>query len=170
MRYDSAKLVAKLAHSTQQYGGHSYMYHLQMVVDILMHYNYDSKRIAAAWLHDVLEDTQITYNDLEYAFDTNIAYIVEACTGRGKNRKERQDDIRVKLADCPAAHSVKLADRMANIQVCLTENNQRLLQMYLEEDQEFSQSVEEMIKADMWIDYRNMVKLHQPLIWLDFNN
>lgn len=166
MAYESAKLVATLAHGEQKYSDHPYTYHLQMVTDILAHYVYRPEMVAAGWLHDVLEDTKVTYRDLVDAFGVEVANIVEACTGRGVNRKARQSDIKAKLAECQSARAVKLADRMANLHVCFSKTNHPQLQMYLKEDSDFSQSVEEFIKVEMWDDYRSMVSQQKPLAWL----
>lgn len=166
MACEGAKLVATLAHGAQKYGEKPYSFHLQMVVDILAFYGYGRAQIAAGWLHDVLEDTSVSYDDLADAFGVEVASIVDACTGRGINRKARQADIKEKLTLCPAACAVKLADRMANLNVCFSEDHRPKLSMYIREDPEFSLTVEKQVEAAMWRDYRRMVEQQKPIAWL----
>jgi (p)ppGpp synthase/HD superfamily hydrolase len=167
MNYESAKLVATLAHKNQKYGNHPYSYHLQMVVDILKHYNLGPRYIASGWLHDILEYTEVTFAELSESFGEEVASIVEACTGRGSNRIDRNADIRLKLeVFCPDAKKVKLADRMANIHNCIIEGNVGLRQMYIREDIQFSQTVAIGVPIEMWDDYRNLVSTLQPLSYL----
>jgi (p)ppGpp synthase/HD superfamily hydrolase len=65
--------------------------------------------------HDILEDTDTKYRELVEAFGEEIASLVEAVTGRGGNRKERNADAYEKIrAHGEMAVMLKLADRIAN--------------------------------------------------------
>jgi (p)ppGpp synthase/HD superfamily hydrolase len=162
----AAKLVARLAHGDQRYSEKPYLYHLQMTVDILLHYGYPPWSIAAGWLHDTLEDTDLTHDDLVEAFGSHVADVVYACTGRGENRKARQLDISNKLAFKTDARHVKLADRMANLHVCFAVQDHRLREMYLREDPAFRRMVTQYVKDAQWDDYTRMVAEQAPLSWL----
>lgn len=72
---------------------------------------------AALWLHDVLEDTRKTYNDLTSVFPTSIADLVYAVTNeKGKTREEKANIHYYNgINKCEYAVYVKLCDRMANI-------------------------------------------------------
>lgn len=174
MNLSAAKLVARLAHGDQKYTGpkdpdRPYIFHLQMVVDILAHYQYNGCNLVAGWLHDVLEDTEVTYDELNESFGFAVAGMVEACTGRGKNRKERQTDIQRKLTKgdfAVWARPIKLADRMANLHTCLMDENDGLWKMYLNEDMIFRQVISEGPKFQMVEDYHTMVNTKTPLPWL----
>ena len=70
----TAKKLATEYHEglTDKYG-HAYIHHLERVVDRILEMEYDVVResktlplyIAAAWLHDIVEDTEITIDDLK---------------------------------------------------------------------------------------------------------
>lgn len=68
-----------------------------------------------AWHHDLFEDTAYPLAKYESTYGTTTTRLVEACTGRGLNRKIRQDTIHQQLLDFPQAIDIKLADRAVNM-------------------------------------------------------
>jgi GTP pyrophosphokinase len=50
--------------------------HLDDVVDVLKRFGYSGKYIIAGYLHDILEDTGLSYNDVKRHFDEEIAEMV----------------------------------------------------------------------------------------------
>ena len=116
---------AEMAHSNAQtrYSGERYFVHPYNVALILADLNVDLQTIAAGFLHDVVEDTGITYDDIKREFGEEIANMVDGVTKLSKvkyrNKEERQaeslrkmivamsKDIRVVI--------IKLADRLHNI-------------------------------------------------------
>lgn len=106
------------------YGGNPYSVHLQMVVDevkehLLTSDHSDSLKdeiIAAAWLHDTIEDCRVTYNDIKDKFGYRVAEIVYALTNeKGKTRKERANHVYYAgIRRNHYASIVKIADRIAN--------------------------------------------------------
>ncbi len=62
---------------------------------------------AVAWLHDVVEDTDVTLADLEATFPPPVAAAVDAITQRpGESREQYYERVRAN----PSALRVKLAD------------------------------------------------------------
>lgn len=55
-----AKVYAKVAHYKQKYGDKPYFNHLNQVYQKVKQYTNDENILAAALLHDVLEDTKYT--------------------------------------------------------------------------------------------------------------
>lgn len=55
------------------------------VAKLLEEYNYDDTVIAAAYLHDIVEDTKYTIEDIKYEFGKDIASLVEASTEPNKS-------------------------------------------------------------------------------------
>lgn len=72
-----AQQFATLYHSGQFYGEHPYTYHLSQVAEDFEH---GSLLWQVAWLHDTLEDTEATYEELEHHFGPTVAEAVELLT------------------------------------------------------------------------------------------
>jgi (p)ppGpp synthase/HD superfamily hydrolase len=75
--------------------------------------------VAAAWLHDVVEDTGCTFTDIHMAFGIDIATLVGWLTDVSKpedgNRAHRKAMDRHHTAQAPAeAQTIKLADLISN--------------------------------------------------------
>jgi len=75
--------------------------------------------VAAAWLHDVVEDTGCTFTDVHMAFGIDIATLVGWLTDVSKpedgNRAHRKAIDRAHSAEAPAeAQTIKLADLCSN--------------------------------------------------------
>src|SRR5947209_16171594 len=103
--------------------GEPYLIHPLEVAIVLADLKLDSTAIAAGLLHDAIEDTPVTNEDIQREFGDQVAHIVEGVTKIDKidfaSREERQaenvrkmvlamvDDIRVVL--------IKLADRLHNM-------------------------------------------------------
>jgi (p)ppGpp synthase/HD superfamily hydrolase len=143
---EKAKLFALKAHGDQKYGELPYEKHLQDVVDALKEhiplgdYYPDSEEylVSAAWLHDVIEDTDTTFRQVFEEFGRYVARLVFACTDEpGKNRRERHERTYPKLiAAGREAIAIKLADRIANVRHAVAFNH-GMLKMYQKEYADF---------------------------------
>lgn len=131
------------AHAGQfRASGEPYVIHALAVADILAQINLDEETLAAALLHDVVEDTDVTLNDISSRFGEAVARLVDGVTkldaievGRLTERDVRRyqinaeamrkmllamvEDVRVVL--------IKLADRLHNMRTlgALPEERQR---------------------------------------------
>lgn len=142
---------ATLAHSIQtkdgnpqKYDGKPYTAHLAEVESVLIRFGYNSESsitaqnlLVAAWLHDILEDTTVTYEELMSGMGKEVADLVYAVTNEsGANRKERHLKTYPKIISHPYAIILKLADRIANTEasVNLSKNGSfHFLKMYKKE-------------------------------------
>lgn len=90
----------------RKYHGQPYATHLEGVAALVTSATDDPETIAAAWLHDVVEDTPATLEDVERAFGPAVAALVEALTDvsrpRDGNRAARKEIDRRHLAAAPA--------------------------------------------------------------------
>lgn len=151
---DKAKLFAIKAHGDQKYGEFPYEKHLSDVVGVLTRHGADPVMIISGWLHDVIEDTSITFTDIFNEFGRVIARIVFACTDEpGKNRRERHERTYPKLmAAGRDAIAVKLADRIANVSHSIKYNH-GLFSMYKKEYPEFKKALHIPGELkDMWAE------------------
>lgn len=114
----SARAYAAQKHEGQRYGHHPYTVHLAAVREILRWAGFDDDHplAVAAWLHDTIEDTDATRDEIASLFGAEVAELVWAVTGVGKNRKERNANAYTKLRAHPPAVVLKLADRIANVE------------------------------------------------------
>ena len=109
-----ARDFALRAHGDQTYGEEPYGVHLFDVVAVAKDFGATDAQWKAAFLHDVLEDTAATSDQILDLFGEDVLRIVYACTGEGETRAERVSCIYRRIADHPPAALVKLADRIAN--------------------------------------------------------
>ena len=132
------------AHADQKYGDLPYEIHLSCVANILDAFGFsDYKFQASGWLHDVIEDTVVTLEAVRTHFGSDVANMVWACTGEGKNRKERVTSILEKLALNADACIVKVADRIANVKAG------GKVQMYFDEHEDFRETVKNHVPKNM---------------------
>ena len=123
---DKAFRVACERHEGQKRrSGEPYIIHPVAVAKIVVDYGMDYQSVAAAMLHDTVEDTDLTLEDVRKEFGADIAALVDGLTKLGKvpldikDKEEQQaenvrkmllamsEDIRVII--------IKLADRLHNI-------------------------------------------------------
>ena len=121
---DRAYRLAAQMHSAQlRYSGQPYIIHPLAVANILVDFGMDAPSIAAALLHDTVEDTDTTLEQLKTEFGAEVAELVDGVTKLGKvplaTKEEFQaenirkmllamyKDIRVII--------IKLADRLHNM-------------------------------------------------------
>lgn len=129
-----AEEFAKLVHRNQYYGELPYYNHLKEVYLTLLDFGITNESIlAASWLHDSIEDTEINYETLLIQFGKEVADLVEAVTNeKGTNRKEVLEKTASKIKDNEKALVIKLADRVVNTEQSL-DNNEKLYKMYKKE-------------------------------------
>ena len=78
---DRAYIYSARVHEGQvRLSGEPYLSHPLEVADILANMTLDVESIAAALLHDVIEDTPATKEDIEKMFGPGVAHIVEGVT------------------------------------------------------------------------------------------
>jgi len=125
-----------------------YSIHIYLTVDYAHKYKHliDKSNhedvICACYLHDVIEDTRHTYNDVKKLCNTTVADIVYAVTNeKGRNRAERANDRYYEgIRNNPLAQFVKLCDRLANVRYSF-EHKSKQIKMYQKENDDFIQKI-----------------------------
>jgi (p)ppGpp synthase/HD superfamily hydrolase len=105
-----------------------YITHPVTVGMMLMKAGYDEEIIAAGILHDTVEDTDLTLNDIEREFGSRIARIVEGCSEPNKSLpwKERKEHTIEFLKTAPKEiRVVACADKLHNIRSIVKDYEQQ---------------------------------------------
>ena len=83
---------AKIAHAGQKrFSGEDYIVHPLRAAFIASQLKLDSQAIAATFLHDVLDDTKISPEELEKKFGKEISFLVKGVSALGKLRLPKQN-------------------------------------------------------------------------------
>ena len=115
---------ARAAHDGQKRAsGEPYFIHPCAVADILMDLGLDAATVAAALLHDVIEDTSATAEDIKKEFGEEVLALVSGVTKLEKIEFKSQEDadaenfrkIFVAMAKDVRVIIIKLADRLHNM-------------------------------------------------------
>lgn len=136
--YKEAEEVATLAHQYQNYDIYPYTKHLRDVVRVLENHGFVNDYIIAGWLHDILEDCNMSYNKVKRAFGKNVAEMVFAVTDpKARNRKEKKALVYRDIKAYPKSIIIKLADRIANVEHGILMGNMDKSLMYAKEHEDF---------------------------------
>lgn len=134
-----AKGFATQKHSGQlrKYTGEPYIVHPVAVAEIVRSVTHTKEMIAAALLHDTVEDTDATLDEVEALFGAKVAELVEALTDVSKpedgNRKKRKTMDREHTAKAsPDAKTIKLADLIDNTS-SIVKHDKKFAKVYLKE-------------------------------------
>jgi (p)ppGpp synthase/HD superfamily hydrolase len=135
-----ARAFALRAHGGQMYGERPYSWHLEAVAELLAPYGAQAQVIA--YLHDVVEDTAVSDDEVNARFGPFVGECVGLLTDApAATRAERKAQTYARLAAVSGATElalvVKAADRLANVRSCVTEQRQRLWEMYRHEHRAF---------------------------------
>lgn len=123
-----AASYAEKKHKGQKYGEEDYFHsHITQVVSSVVNAGADTTHVIVAYLHDVVEDTEATLEDIEKFFGKEVADAVDAIT---KRPEEPRLDYLVRCMDNPIAKFVKLHDAWCNFNRSVKEEDQRRIRRY----------------------------------------
>lgn len=150
-------------HHKNRYDGKPYKVHLKIVFEFalkyryLMDYNDYANFLAAAWLHDTIEDANQTYNDIRKNFNEPIAEMVYALTNeKGKSRHERANEKYYKgILQTPGASYIKICDRLANVKYSKKKKSS-MFGLYRHEHNNFGEELYDLKYQPMFDELENM--------------
>lgn len=146
---DAAIVYANYAHTyrtrsgqpqVRKYNGEPYIEHPLAVARMVSHAtDGDLDSVVAAILHDVLEDTMVTFEEIKKEFGLPVANLVDELTDVSKpkdgNRAARKSIDRAHTAMAsPKAKTIKLADLIHNTK-SIVANDSKFAAIYLKEKQ-----------------------------------
>jgi len=136
---ERAAEFARRAHEGQRrkYTHEPYEIHLSAVAGLVRSVGGGSESIVAAWLHDVVEDTSLTREEVGRAFGPRVEQLVVELTdvslAADGNRASRKALDLAHLAQAsPAGQTIKLADLIDNAR-SIAEHDPRFARIYLAE-------------------------------------
>jgi len=140
----AALALAQQAHRRQlRASGEPYLVHCLAVAEIVHHLHLDHEAVAAAILHDVVEDTDVSLDAIEKEFGANVAALVDGVTKMGHieeirgavpsegavelSHSESVRKLLLAMAEDVRVVLIKLADRLHNMRTLryLSEDRQR---------------------------------------------
>lgn len=101
-----------------------YVNHLAEVASLLADATDDAELVAAGWLHDSIEDTDTTHEELAQKFSERVAGLVAECTDdmNLSQTERRQKQIEDAPHKSPGAKLIKIADKISNIRARMVPN------------------------------------------------
>jgi (p)ppGpp synthase/HD superfamily hydrolase len=114
------RLAVKAHHGqVRKYTEEPYIVHPLKVANLVSKVPHSPEMIAAALLHDVVEDTEVTFDDINNLFGLEVTKLVWMVTDQSRpgdgNRATRKEIDRKHLAKAnPTAKTIKLADIIDN--------------------------------------------------------
>lgn len=135
-----ARELAFAYHKNQMYGSRPYSYHLQKVVNIARFYSSLVPKedledvICAAYLHDILEDTLCTQDEILRALNPRILLLIKLLTKNGSDPESYFNQV----AQDDLAIYIKLCDRYANVLACVYDGEDKKLAKYKEQNPMFN--------------------------------
>lgn len=138
---EKARVFATAAHAAaaqlRKYTMEPYIVHPREVAGIVLQHGGSDEMVAAAWLHDVVEDTGVTLETIREEFGDEVATLVGWLTDVSRpeqgNRATRKAIDRAHTAAAPAdAQTIKLCDLISNC-TSIKEHDEAFAKVYFEE-------------------------------------
>ncbi|MDE1188668.1 MAG: HD domain-containing protein [Pantoea sp.] len=162
---DQARRYATQAHAAagqrRKYTDEPYIVHPAAVAELVRSVTDDEAMLAAAWLHDTVEDTPSTLQDIESHFGPRVAELVDMLTDsaqpQAKNRAARKlAHFRHTAQASPEAQTIKLADIIDNTRA-IVQFDADFARVYLVEKQVQIQLLNEGDKR-LWQQAENIIR------------
>ena len=135
--YDAYNFGKKAHHGQKRKSGEPYFNHCVAVATILADWGMDQNMVIGGLLHDTIEDTEVTKDDISTRYGDDVLHLVESVTNlsgikfNSRNHKKAENFMKmfISFANDIRAIIIKLADRLHNLRTIsyLTKLKQRRL-------------------------------------------
>ena len=161
----AAEWFARDSHGSQMWGDYPYIVHLERVVyeTRMWSKQFGMKKepevmLAAAFLHDTVEDTTATREDITRLFGDKVADLVWRLTDEpGNTRAEKKAKTYPKIKASKEATLIKMCDRLVNIQHSVDEESEKYLSIYKAEHNEFAAALYRKEFETLWVEMRTLL-------------
>lgn len=157
---EKARKFAIKAHKGQRHGPRPFFTHPALAAALVRGWKYGPDFVAAAWLHDAVEDTGTTLRVIRREFNVRVACLVDAVTCEGETRAERVQSSYRKIALFADGAVVRLGDRCANLSHCAP--GDRHAMRYLSEADEFETVIRPRVSIAAWREYKGLLLALDP--------
>jgi (p)ppGpp synthase/HD superfamily hydrolase len=143
-------LLSKHAGQRQKVNGHPYVEHPVLVASDVGRAGFEPEMVAAALLHDIVEDSDMTVHELRDRFGDRVADLVDAMTDEAVDvqpYEQRKDLHRKRVLEAgPEAAAIFAADKLNNVRA--------LRAAYAEEGEEVAKRFKQPLdtKLRVWVD------------------
>jgi (p)ppGpp synthase/HD superfamily hydrolase len=148
---------ATVAHTgqTRKYSDRPYIEHPLAVARIVRRFEHDENMIIAAMLHDTVEDTAVTIDDIRLTFGMDVAALVTDLTDVSRpsdgNRNVRKHmDLLHTAAAQPRAKTIKLMDLVHN-SVSIIRNDKGFARVFLGEMNRMLDVLQDASDSRAWV-------------------
>jgi (p)ppGpp synthase/HD superfamily hydrolase len=129
--------IEKHKNQKRKYTDEPYHVHPVEVMEIVKTINHTEEMLIAALLHDTVEDTETTFDEIEQLFGKEVMELVECLTDVSKpadgNREKRKEMDRLHTQKASQnAKTIKLADLISNTR-SIVEHDQDFAKIYMKE-------------------------------------
>ena len=168
LRTIKARNLALEKHKKQKYGMYPYEVHLVNVVNVLLHFGVTFENdvlIMSAWLHDIIEDTDIGQSFLITNFGEEVNEIVKLVSNQNDVTKSKEENKRAtfeKIITNQNAIIIKLADRIANVEFSLLHGSLDKITKYKKEQEMINEIFKHQIttaRGKIMFSYLNKIML-----------
>jgi len=168
---ERARVFSIAAHEAvgqrRKYSDEPYWHHPEHVANLLQKFATNAvteEMIAAAWLHDVVEDTHVPLETIRDLFGNTVYHLVENLTDisrpqDGNRRARKQKDLEHTQQASPEAKSIKCSDLISNA-TSIVDNDPDFAVVWLREKEAL---LEVLTDADPGI-YSEAVRVYQECV------
>ena len=151
-----AREFATVAHQTQtrKYSGRPYVEHPLAVARMVERFDHDEDMIIASLLHDTVEDTSVTFEQIERAFGADVTALVSdltdaSCPVDGNRMTRKQIDLLHTATAHPRAKTVKLMDLVHN-SVSIVRHDRGFAAVFLDEMSKMLDVLQDASDPNAW--------------------